>query len=94
MVEDTGTTLRAGAYRPVNVPEPVVVEENADGLPLALKGKRRQPITTVEDRWRIDDEWWRTVPVTRLYYAVRLASGQRLVLYQDLADGGWYRQGY
>ena len=94
MVEDTGKTLRAGAYRPVNLPEPVWVEEDVDGLPLALKGKRRQPVTAIEDRWRIDDEWWRAEPVTRLYYSVRLASGQRQVLYKDLASGGWYRQGY
>jgi len=94
MVEDTGKTLRADTYRPVNVPEPVKVEEDASGLPVAVGGKRRQVVAAVEDRWRIDDEWWRSEPVTRLYYAVRLASGQRLVLYKDLNDSCWYKQGY
>jgi hypothetical protein len=94
VVADTGKTLRTDAYRPVNVPEPVAVEEDAEGLPLALKEKRRQNITAIEDRWRIDDEWWREGTVTRLYYAVRLAAGPRLVLYKDLVTGEWYRQSY
>jgi hypothetical protein len=94
VVKDTGKTLRADAYRPVNVPEPVTVEEDADGLPLALKEKRRENITTIEDRWRLDDEWWREAPVARLYYAVRLAAGPRLVLYKDLVNNSWYKQGY
>ena len=94
MVQDTGKTLRADAYRPVNVPEPVRVEEDAEGLPLAVKEKRRQTVTAIEDRWRLDDEWWREGPVTRLYYAVRFAAGPRQVLYKDLVRDGWYRQAY
>ena len=54
----------------------------------------RQLIIAIEDRWRIDDEWWRNEPVSRFYYAVRFASGQRLVLYKDLIQGKWYKQGY
>ncbi|MCJ7606015.1 MAG: hypothetical protein MUO19_08305 [Dehalococcoidales bacterium] len=94
MVENTGTTLRADTYRPVNVPEPVQVEEDAAGLPVKVRLPRRQTITDIEDRWRIDDEWWRREPVTRFYYAVRLGSGQRLVLYRNLVTGEWYRQAY
>lgn len=94
MVANTGKTPSTDAIRPVNLPEPVSVEENPSGEPLALKTTRRQAIITIEDRWRIDDEWWRREPVSRLYYAVRLASGQRLVLSKNIIDGGWYRQSY
>jgi hypothetical protein len=95
MVENTGKTLHAGTGKPVNTPEYVTVEEDdALGLPVAVKDKRRQPIITIDDRWRIDDEWWRTEPVSRLYYRVVLASGQRLVLYKDLLTRGWFRQDY
>ena len=93
MVKDTGKTLRTDTYRPVNMPEPVQVEEDASGLPLAVRMPRRQAVIAVEDVWRVDDEWWRIEPVSRLYYAVRFASGQR-VLYKDLIDGRWYRQVY
>jgi hypothetical protein len=92
MVADTGKTLRADTLKPVNLPEPVQVEENQPGLPVMVKLKRRQRIIAIEDRWRIDDEWWRTESISRIYYAVLLASGQRLVLYKDLMKNEWYRQ--
>jgi hypothetical protein len=94
VVADTGKTLRADAYKPVNAPEALKVEEDAAGLPVAVRIKRRQSVMTIEDRWRIDDEWWRAEPVSRLYYNVLLVSGQRLVLYKDLITGDWYEQEY
>jgi hypothetical protein len=94
MVENTGKTLRADTYKPVNTPEALKIEEDASGLPAAVRLKRRQAVATIEDRWRIDDEWWRKEPVSRLYYNVLLASGQRMVLYKDLVTGGWYQQEY
>jgi hypothetical protein len=94
MVEDTGKTLRAGTYKPVNTPEALQIEEDAAGLPVAVKLKRRQAVMTIEDKWRIDDEWWRAEPVSRLYYNVLLSSGQRLVLYKDLITSDWYQQEY
>lgn len=94
MVEDTRKTVRAGTYKPVNTPAALQIEEDASGLPVAVKGKRRQAVMTIEDKWRIDDEWWRDTPVSRLYYNVLLTSGQRVVLYKDLITGGWYEQEY
>jgi hypothetical protein len=83
------------------------VEESAAGEPAAVravslsrasppvkKNARKQAVKSIEDRWRIDDEWWRGAPVSRLYYAVLFNSGQRLVIYKDLVSGQWYKQGY
>ena len=95
MVQDTGKTLRADTYRPVNVPEPVDVEEASSfSLPLAVRVPRRQAVVNIEDRWRIDDEWWRQEPISRLYFEVTLASGQKQVIYKDLIKNCWYRQNY
>jgi hypothetical protein len=94
MVADTGKTLRPDTIKPVNLPEPLQVEESPTGLPVAVRRKRRQSIIAIEDCWRIDDEWWRSEPVSRLYYAVILASGQRMVLSKNLIDNSWYRQSY
>ena len=94
MVADTGKTLHSDTTKPVNLPEPLSVEENSAGLPTAVRLKRRQAIIAIEDCWRIDDEWWRSEPVSRLYYAVILASGHRIVLSKNLIDGSWYRQTY
>lgn len=94
MVQDTGKAPGAGAFRPVNAPEPAHVEEDARGFPIALRGRRRQAVTAIGDRWRVDDEWWRAGPLSRLYFSVLLDSGQRLVIFKDLIDGRWYRQAY
>jgi hypothetical protein len=94
MVQDTGKTVRTETFKPVNTPEPVRVEESASGEPVVVRTTRRQVVKAIEDKWRIDDEWWRSEPVSRLYYAVMLSSGLRLVLYRDLTDGCWYKQEY
>jgi hypothetical protein len=86
------------------------VKESAAGEPVAvgaahlnpvaqvslpvIKTARKQAVKFIEDRWRIDDEWWRGAPVSRFYYAVLFNSGQRLVIYKDLVSGQWYKQGY
>ena len=92
MVKDPGKTLCTDTIKPVSTPEPVHVEENALSSPVAVKLAHRQPVAAIEDKWRIDDEWWRNDRISRLYYAVILASGHRLVLYKDLARQGWYIQ--
>lgn len=92
MVESPGTAPSADATKPVNTPEQVRVEESASGEPLAVRLPRRHRVAAIEDRWRIDDEWWRREPVSRLYYDVQLISGDRLVLYKDIINGEWYRQ--
>jgi len=93
VVANSRETLRSGTFKPLNIPEPISVEEDSKGSPVAVKIKRRVAIIAVENTWRIDDEWWRSEPVSRIYYAVLLAPGQRLVLFKDLKNNEWYQQG-
>ena len=60
MDANTTKSLRTNASKPLNAPQPLSVEENAAGFPTAVTLKRRQTIITIEDYWRIDDEWWRS----------------------------------
>ena len=94
MVADNKKILGTGTTKSLNLPEPVFVEENASGLPSAIKLKQRHSILTIEDCWRIDDEWWRSEPVSRLYYAVILDSGRRMVISKNLINKRWYQQTY
>jgi hypothetical protein len=44
--------------------------------------------------WRIDDEWWRTRPVSRLYYSLLLEDGRTVTVYRDLVSGRWFKHAY
>ena len=97
MVPNPRATPGPGPLRPLNLPQPVAVETDAQGAPVALipissgRGRRVQ-VAAIDDRWRIDDEWWRQRPVARMYYRVTTEEGRPVTIFQDLVDGAWYRQ--
>ena len=93
MVENAGKALRAGALKPLNLPGRLNVTAK-NGLPAVIAGKRPQTVAGILDSWRIDDEWWRDKPLSRMYFEIVTADGSHLVIFKDLASGGWYRQGY
>jgi hypothetical protein len=84
--------LQGQRLRPLKSPSPVQVHTDDDGLPAELhrRGKRFR-VVTVRERWRIDDEWWRT-PISREYFALVLEDGRPFILFRDLVAGGWYGQ--
>lgn len=95
MVKDPGTALRAHRLRPLASPRRTRVETDARGRPRAVLFEGElQDVATIQDRWRIDDEWWREAAVIRVYYQVQLASGRVVTVYGDLVGGGWWEQRY
>ena len=50
-------------------------------------------IREVLDIWRIEDEWWRNMPIVRVYYRVTTEDDRNITIFRDLVDGEWYRQG-
>lgn len=95
MVSYPRASLGARALRPLNAPVPLWVRADAAGQPLAVRrgrwaGPRR--VVRVQDRWRIDDEWWREHPISRLYYTVVLEDDTLLTLYHDLLADAWFEQ--
>jgi hypothetical protein len=51
-------------------------------------------VASVEDCWKINDEWWRgpELEIERLYFDVVLENSQRLTLFHDLLEDKWSRQ--
>lgn len=94
MVTHSRAATGAHALRPLNRPQPVAVDANAWGEPLRVtwRGSTRE-VETLEDRWRIDDEWWRA-PIARRYFRVAFATGQRLTVFHDLVADTWHAQAY
>ncbi len=74
------------------MPEPANVKEDSSGRPAAIiTAQRWETVESILDNWRIDDEWWRSEPVSRLYFSVILTTGKRLILYKDLLSGSWFQ---
>ena len=95
MVKDSGAKARSGPIRSLNTPLPIDVEADQDGRPLQARRQHRSlHVLEIEDSWRIDDEWWRGRPVSRLYFRVLLEDGHQMTLFYDLVKGEWYQQSY
>jgi hypothetical protein len=86
---------RAHRLRPLNRPKPIHVEADESGEPRAVVlGRERLAVAAVQDRWRIDDEWWRERPVSRLYFSLLLEDGRVVTVYRDIVTGRWASQVY
>jgi len=92
-----------GKLRPLNSPRPLDVETDADGVPVGVHlsgqtgarlGGQRCAVESVIETWRIDDEWWREQPVSRVYWRLLLENGCALDVYRDAVCGRWYKQAY
>jgi hypothetical protein len=94
MDNDTKKAMSTNASKPLNMPEALFVEEDPSGSPVAIKLKQRHSFVAVEDCWRIDDEWWRSEPVSRMYFVILLDSGRRMTLCHNLIDNHWHSQPY
>ena len=104
MVEIAGAKAGARAVHPLResgeaeaeaLDAPIAVRVEADaGWPIALveRGVPRA-VESVEDIWRIEDEWRRT-PVSRTYFEVLLEDGRRLSIFHDHLREEWRRQRY
>ena len=88
MVKDTGAPGSADALRALSLPVPLQVKADGHGLPTAVQLKRRWlRVESVADMWRIDDEWWRSDPVSRLYYQCLVDRGLRVTVFHVVRLG-------
>jgi hypothetical protein len=72
----------------------VTVDVDTSGAPAAvgrLGGLAVGKIESINETWRIDDEWWRQT-ISRAYFEVMLEGGKRVILFQDLTTGSWFMQ--
>ena len=93
MVTHSRAPDRLDSLRFLNQPQPVQVRAGIRGELAAVRLRGRwRTVEEVRDTWRIDDEWWRKKPISRMYYEVRLEGRATAVLFHDLAGQGWYAQ--
>lgn len=95
MVAHTGAQGGPGRVRPLNRPQSLRVEAGEDGQPVAIwLSGLRYAAEAVLDIWRIDDEWWRQRPVSRVYFRLLLEDRRTVTVYWDLVRGLWAKQAY
>ena len=95
MVKDPGAKVRAHRLRALAGPRELRVDTGERGQPVrVLFESVMRNVTSVQDRWRIDDEWWRETPLSRMYYQLQLEGDRVITVYQDLVGGAWCVQRY
>ena len=95
---------KESGLRPVNRPHQLRVQTDDRARPhkvLFVQDRlgRSQPgvphqVETIDEVWRVVDEWWRLEPIARTYYRVNLDDGRPLTLFHDEIAGTWFEQRY
>jgi len=90
---ERGTRNRVDRLRALNLPEEVrvVIDDKSEPRAVEWSGGKVTAVESVQESWRIDDEWWRQ-QVSRRYFEVVLQGGKRVVLYEDLITREWWMQ--
>jgi len=78
-----------GSVRRLATPRAASVRTGEGGRPEAV-GDRA--VEAVRESWLVEDRWWTDVPLRRRYWEIVTADGRNMVIYRDLAVGGWYAQ--
>ncbi len=71
-----------------NPAQSVEVRCNERGAPVWISWERGQKVLEINNRWRIDDEWWRK-EISRMYYEVVVPMGL-IEVYMDRLTGEWF----
>ena len=77
------------AARRLNEPQAALVQAHLDGSPAKVN---RHAVALVREEWRVVDRWWTEQPVSRRYFDVVLAGGERAVVFRDEEVGRWFSQ--
>ncbi|MGI8726855.1 MAG: hypothetical protein ACR2K6_04160 [Solirubrobacterales bacterium] len=69
---------------------PRVIEVRAAGGRPAVVEPRA--VESTREEWLVEDRWRTRDCLRRHYFELTLEGGRRLVIFCDLAGGGWYEQ--
>ena len=75
-----------------STPMAASVQEDEDFRPnaVSLEGKVLE-VVSIDDRVEEEAEWWEPEPLFKMHYQVTLEDGQRVTLFRNMKNGGWYR---
>lgn len=70
-------------------PRPATVQTAADGTPVKVG---RSAVDSLREKWLVEDRWWTSRPVRRLYFELTMTGGTSVVVFCDMVSGRWYSQ--
>ena len=88
------TVQEDDCQRPLSLSKPSTLGSRRP-KPAPLKKSLEKPglkVVSIDNMWKIDEEWWREKPIIRMYYQVTTEDGRRITLFRDLTTGEWYQQ--
>ena len=99
MTKPAAGTTASTALKPIGLPRPVEVRTDAHGDPVAVTrgrpgGGREARVESIEEAWRVGEEWWREAPLERTYYLLLLEGGRPLTIFHDGVFDAWFEQRY
>jgi hypothetical protein len=59
-------------------------------LPVEVNG---EAVESLRESWLVEDRWWTAAPLRRRYWELVGERGRNMVVFHDLAAGGWFLQG-
>ena len=84
--------LENGAERPISITLPPTISRRSSGSRSLVQKGLNLAVTSINDLWQVDDEWWREHPISRRYYQVTTQDERRLTIFRDQLNGSWYWQ--
>jgi hypothetical protein len=93
MVKNPREKTRSCRIHFLNKPVPIYVEEDKITRPTAIYiNQNKVIVTSIEDFWRIDDEWWRDECISRIYYRCLIRDNLQITIFRDIQTSIWYKQ--
>jgi len=93
MVKNSRKKIRSCAIHLLNKPISIYVEEDNLSSPTSIFiNINKFTITSIQDFWRVDDEWWRDECISRIYYKCLLENGLQITIFRDIQTSIWYKQ--
>jgi hypothetical protein len=72
----------------------VLVQAEA-GKPKAISSRGRwRQVIEIDEIWRVEEGWWRRLPIRRTYFRVHLEADVDVTVFQDLVEATWWIQKY
>jgi hypothetical protein len=81
--------MKPSGSRRIGAPKPTSVMAGSGGAPGTIAGAA---VDSIREEWVVEDRWWTGKPLRRRYFEVVLADGRNVVVFRDLAGGGWFLQ--